>query len=184
MRIIKWLIGWSLHQATFLLTSCTAQLFSLIEQACRKHTISKQIAPWTKLTRNMLVSGRIRWALAQSVSDHQHLKGNNKQKPMRWLVLFCFRAHQEMHIFQKWMQKLSIPWHWIRNGPRNELMLLLLTQTIVSCSNRAHTRGAVREPCHSQLFDSWGSVFNNFSKPGFLQNSNCWCKMPSRKYKK
>ena len=52
-----------------------------------------------------------------------------------------------MHIFfQKWIQKLPIPGKGIRHGPRNKPILLFLAQQIVSCSNSAHTRGAVRKP--------------------------------------
>ena len=75
------------------------------------------------------------------------------------------------------MQKLQIPGQGLRNGPRDELMLLFLAQTNVSCSNSAHTRGAVREPramvIVPRLTQGGHPFFEQFVETFFIQNSIC-----------
>ena len=44
-------------------------------------------------------------------------------------------------IFQTWIQKSPIPRQEFRNGPKNEQLLLLLAQIVVSCSNNQRHRG-------------------------------------------
>ena len=66
----------------------------------------------------------------------------------------------------------------LRNGPRNEPMLLFLAQTMVSCSNSAHTRGAVREPqamvIGTRLTQGGHPFLNNFLKPFFHSDLEFW----------
>ena len=56
------------------------------------------------------------------------------------------QKHNDSIFFQTWIHKLPIAGKWVRNRPRNYLVLVFLAQISVSCSNSAHTRGAVREP--------------------------------------
>ena len=67
------------------------------------------------------------------------------------------------HFFQKWTQKGPMPGKGLRNGLRNEQLLLFLAQILVSCSEkRAHEGGC---PGASRLRDS--SSFGLESVPVF-----------------
>ena len=54
----------------------------------------------------------------------------------------CKKVIKKCTFLQKWIQKLPIPGKGLRNGPRNEPMLLFLAQTIVSCSENLWNCGA------------------------------------------
>ena len=105
---------------------------------------------------------QIRRALAQSVSDHRPLERNHKKKHLQWLVFFVSDFIKKWTIFKKWTQKWTIPGKGLRNGLRNEQLLLFLAQIVVSCSEkRAREGGCQGAPGHGHrvLFANGGSPF-------------------------